>query len=128
MSELIDKIFDVEKLSAEINTILINLNSVNSAISGIKNTVKNGIIVDVRSAKNVTDLSEASKKLNDNFSKGQKEIKTWQDEVTKLQEKTKQLTDTEKLANIEIAKARLELQAAQKAFVATSNISLFSLI
>ena len=115
MSELIDKIFDVEKLSAEINTILINLNSVNSAISGIKDTVKNGIIVDVRSAKNVTDLSEASKKLNDNFSKGQKEIKTWQDEVAKLQEKTKQLTDTEKLANIEIAKARLELQAAQKA-------------
>ena len=114
MSELIDKIFDVEKLSAEINTILINLNSVNSAISGIKDTVKNGIIVDVRSAKNVTDLSEASKKLNDNFSKGQKEIKTWQDEVAKLQEKTKQLTDTEKQANIEIAKARLELQAAQK--------------
>lgn len=115
MSELIDRIFDVEKLSAEINTILINLNSVNSAISGIKDTVKNGIIVDVRSAKNVTDLSEASKKLNDNFSKGQKEIKTWQDEVAKLQEKTKQLTDTEKQANIEIAKARLELQAAQKA-------------
>ena len=115
MSELIDKIFDVEKLSAEINTILINLNSVNSAISGIKDTVKNGIIVDVRSAKNVNDLSEASKKLNDNFSKGQKEVKTWQDEVAKLQEKTKQLTDTEKLANIEIAKARLELQAAQKA-------------
>ena len=44
MSELIDKIFDVEKLSAEINTILINLNSVNSAISGIKNTVKNWAI------------------------------------------------------------------------------------
>ena len=69
---------------------------------------------DVRSAKNVTDLSEASKKLNDNFSKGQKEIKTWQDEVAKLQEKTKQLTDTEKLAILRSPKLDLNCKQHKK--------------
>ena len=115
MSELIDKIFDIEKLSGEINNILINLNTVNSTIANIKENVKGGIIVDVRSAKNTEQLSEASKKLNDNFIKGQKAAKDWQTEVENLRAKTEKLTTTEKEANIEIAKARLELQAAQKA-------------
>ena len=83
MSELIDKIFDIEKLSAEINNIIINLNTVNSTIANIKENVKGGIIVDVRSAKNTEQLSEASKKLNDNFIKGQKAAKDWQTEGRK---------------------------------------------
>lgn len=115
MSELIDKIFDIEKLSAEINNIIINLNTVNSTITTIKENVKGGIMTDVRSAKNTDQLAEASKKLNDNFVRGQKAAKDWQTEVENLRAKTEKLTTTEKEANIEIAKARLELQAAQKA-------------
>lgn len=115
MSELIDKIFDIEKLSAEINNIIINLNTVNSTITTIKENVKGGIMTDVRSAKNTDQLTEASKKLNDNFVRGQKAAKDWQTEVENLRAKTEKLTTTEKEANIEIAKARLELQAAQKA-------------
>lgn len=118
MSELIDKIFDIEKLSAEINNIIINLNTVNSTIANIKENVKGGIIVDVRLAKNTEQLLEAYKKLNDNFIKGQKAAKDWQTEVDNLRAKTEKLTTTEKEANIEIAKARLELQAATKAIKA----------
>jgi len=113
MSELIDRIFDVEKISGEINTILINLNSLTTAINSAKENV-NTISTNTRKSKGIDDLVEQSKKLNDEFTKGQKVSKTWQDEVANLNAKTEQLTGAEKAAAIEIAKARLELQAAQK--------------
>lgn len=114
MSELIDRIFDAEKISAEINTILSGLKSVESSILGVSNAVVT-LEKETRKAKSSDDLAASSEKLNNEFVKGQKAMKTWENEVAKLNEKTKQLTETEKQGAIEIAKARLELQAAQKA-------------
>lgn len=114
MSELIDRIFDSEKISAEINTILSGLKNVESSILGVSSAVST-LEKGIRKAKSSDDLAASSAKLNNEFVKGQKAMKTWEDEVAKLNEKTKQLTETEKAGSIEIAKARLELQAAQKA-------------
>jgi chromosome segregation ATPase len=114
MSELIDRIFDAEKISSEILTILNGLKDVQSAMNDTANSIK-GIEAATRKAKGVDDLSASSAKLNDQFTKGAADMKKWEVEVAKLNEKTKQLTETEKQGAIEIAKARLELQAAQKA-------------
>lgn len=114
MSELIDRIFDAEKISAEINEILKGLGDVKAELSGFSDAYKT-TMSEIRKAKGTDELAESSKKLNDQFASGQKAMKTWQDEVAKLNEKTKKLTETEKQGSIEIAKARLELQAAQKA-------------
>lgn len=114
MSELIDKIFDVEKLSAEVLDIIKEIGKVKLAIDGFKTSVEE-LEKATRKAKGTEELITNTKLLNDNVIKGGVEMKRYEAEVQKLKEKTEQLTTSEKQANIEIAKARLELQAAQKA-------------
>lgn len=115
MSELIDRIADLDKISGEVKEVLTLIGQINTAITDVKDTVKNGVLGGARTAKDFDDLKNGAKSLNDEFAKGDVLMKRWEVEVANLKEKTKQLTDTEKQANIEIAKARLELQAAQKA-------------
>ena len=115
MSELIDRIADLDKISGEVKEVLTLIGQINTAITDVKDTVKNGVLGGARTAKDFDDLKLGAKSLNDEFAKGDVLMKRWEVEVANLKEKTKQLTDTEKQANIEIAKARLELQAAQKA-------------
>jgi hypothetical protein len=114
MSELINRIYDVEAISKEVTTILEALAKVQTNIDSFNASIK-GISDATRKAKGVEDLSKNAKDLNDIVVKGGVEMKRWEAEVQKLDEKTKQLTTSEKQAAIEIAKARLELQAAQKA-------------
>lgn len=114
MSELIDKIFDIEKISAEVLDAIKEIGKATVAIDGFKTSVEE-LEKATRKAKGLEDLTGNSKALNDIVVKGGVEMKRYEAEVQKLNEKTKQLTTTEKEANIEIAKARLELQAAQKA-------------
>ncbi len=114
MSELIDRIFDAEKISKEVATILSELNKVKTNIEVFTGTIDN-LTAATRKAKGFDDLSKNAKSLNDTVVKGSEEMKRWEAEVQKLKEKTEQLTTTEKAAAIEIAKARLEMQAATKA-------------
>lgn len=114
MSELIDRIFDVEKLSADVLDIIKEIGKVTLAIDGFKTSVEE-LEKATRKAKGTEELITNTKLLNDNVIKGGVEMKRYEAEVQKLKEKTEQLTTSEKQANIEIAKARLELQAAQKA-------------
>ena len=109
MSELIDKIFDVDKLSADIAVILSKLQQVDSAMNGFKDSIKN-VEGEVRKSKGMEDLANSSKKLNDEFTKAQKPLKDSSTLIAELQDKTEKLTNSEKAASIEIAKARLELQ------------------
>jgi len=114
MSELIDSIYNVEKISGEVKTIIDGIAKIETAIAGFSTVIK-GIGDEVRKTKGTEDLIKLSGQLNDNFIKGQKAAKDWQTQVSELNAKTEQLTGAEKAASIEIAKARLELQAAQKA-------------
>jgi hypothetical protein len=113
MSDLIDRIFDVDKISAEIKTITEQITALTDTINTIKGNLST-IGSDIRKSKGMDDLVTQSQTLNSEFSKGQKAVKDWQTQVANLQAKTEQLTGAEKAANIEIAKARIELQAAQK--------------
>jgi predicted phage tail protein len=113
MSDLIDRIFDVEKISAEVKAITEQITALTDTINTIKSNLST-IGGDIRKSKGMDDLVAQSQNLNSEFSKGQKAVKDWQTQVATLQAKTEQLTGAEKAANIEIAKARLELQAAQK--------------
>jgi hypothetical protein len=114
MSELIDRIFDVEKISAEVADILSKLSKITEATNVYKNAVV-GLESTIRKSKGYEDLAKSTKSLNDNVIAGGVEMKRYESEVEKLRQKTEQLTGAEKAASIEIAKARLELQAAQKA-------------
>ena len=113
-SEFIDRIVDVEKISSDITTTISNLNVLKGVINDINASIKT-VSDGVRKSKNTDDLAKQSGKLNDEFTKGQKAAKDWQAEVSKLEAQTEKLTVSEKEASIAIAKARLELQAAQKA-------------
>jgi hypothetical protein len=113
MSDLIDRIFDVEKISAEVKAINDQITALTDTINTIKGNLST-IGNDIRKSKGMDDLVAQSQNLNSEFSKGQKAVKDWQTQVAELQAKTEQLTGAEKAANIEIAKARIELQAAQK--------------
>ncbi len=114
MSELINRIYDLEAISKEVAEIKKYLTGVEKDIQDFSDNVKK-ISESVRMSKSFDDLVKSSNELNNTFTKGQKPLKDWQTQVAELEAKTKLLTDTEKQANIEIAKARLELQAAQKA-------------
>lgn len=114
MSELIDRIFDVEKISAEVASILVELKKASDGVLGYKKAIED-LEASTRKAKGNEDLIKNSKLLNDTVVKGGVEMKRYEAEVQKLKEKTEQLTVSEKQASIEIAKARLELQAANKA-------------
>jgi len=114
MSELIDSIYNVERISGELKIILDGIKLLDTTISGYSASIKS-VSDEARKAKGIDDLIVGSGKLNDNFIKGQKAAKDWQTQVSELNAKTEQLTGAEKAASIEIAKARLELQAAQKA-------------
>jgi hypothetical protein len=83
-------------------------------INGYKESVIS-LQTEARKAKGTEELINSTKLLNDNVVKGGVEMKRYEVEVQKLKEKTEQLTNSEKAASIEIAKARIELQAAQKA-------------
>jgi hypothetical protein len=113
MSDLIDRIFDVEKISAEVKAITEQITALTDTINTIKGNLST-IGSDIRKSKGMDDLVAQSQNLNSEFNKGQKAVKDWQTQVATLQAKTEQLTGAEKAANIEIAKARIELQAAQK--------------
>ena len=115
MSELIDKVVNLSAISAEVKDALEELSKIKTAITEVQDVVKNGVLGNVRGAKNFKDLTDGSKSLNDEFLKGNTLMKRWEIELSNLKDKTEKLTTTEKEANIEIAKARLELQAAQKA-------------
>ena len=99
MSELIDRIFDAEKISAEINVILSELNKVTKNIEGFTATIDN-LTAATRKAKGMEDLTKNSKDLNDVVIKGGVEMKRYEAEVQKLKEKTEQLTTSEKSASI----------------------------
>ena len=114
MSELIDKVYNLEKISEDTLEVLKEIGKATAAINGFKNAVAD-LEVTTRKSKGTEDLQNNAKSLNDIVIKGGVEMRRYEAEVQKLNEKTKQLTTTEKEANIEIAKARLELQAAQKA-------------
>jgi hypothetical protein len=114
MSELIDRIFDVEKISKDVADILSKLSEITEATNVYKNAVV-GLESTIRKSKGYEDLAKSTKSLNDNVIAGGVEMKRYESEVEKLRQKTEQLTGAEKAASIEIAKARLELQAAQKA-------------
>jgi hypothetical protein len=113
MSELIDSIIDVAAIAKEKKQAEEIVNSFAEDILAIKDLINKNLI-DIRAAKSVDELSNSAKKLNDSISDGEKAVKAHQTELDKLKQKTEQLTGAEKAANIEIAKARLELQAAQK--------------
>jgi hypothetical protein len=114
MSELIDRIFDVEKISAEVNNILAEIGKAVKGIDDYKMAIEN-LTTTTRKAKGFEDLAKSTKSLNDNVIAGGVEMKRYESEVEKLRQKTEQLTGAEKAAAIEIAKARLELAAATKA-------------
>lgn len=114
MSELIDRIYDVEKISAEVLDVLKEIGKTTAAIDWFKTSVEE-LEKATRKAKGVEELKENSKALNDIVVKGGVEMKRYEAEVAKLNEKTKQLTTSDKEAAIAIAKARLELAAASKA-------------
>jgi chromosome segregation ATPase len=114
MSELIDSIFDVEKISGEVKAVLAELTKITSSLNTYKDAVA-ALETTTRKSKGTEDLINNSKSLNDLVVKGGVEMKRYEVEVSNLKAKTEQLTGAEKAAAIEIAKARLELQAAQKA-------------
>ena len=114
MSELIDRVVDVATVSKEISDTIANLNLLNASIEAVKLNVTS-LADSTRKAKVGEDLVKNSKSLNDEFVKGGQVMKAWEIEVAKLNEKTEKLTTSEKAASIEIAKARLELAAANKA-------------
>jgi len=118
-SELIDSIFDVSKISGEVASITANLDGLKTVISTYSIEVKK-LYDSARGAKSQEDLSKASKEINDAMINGSKVTKEYQTELDKLKAKTDQLTGVEKVANIEIAKARLELAGAQKEIKATA--------
>lgn len=113
MSELIDRIFDVEKISGEISTITANIEGLKGVISTYYVDVKK-LMDNARAAKDQQGLTDVTKGLNDALIEGSKVTKEYQNELDKLKAKKEALTGAEKNANIEIAKARLELVAAQK--------------
>jgi hypothetical protein len=113
MSDLIDRIFDVEKISAEVKAITDQITALTDTINTIKGNLST-IGTNIRKSKGMDDLTIQSQTLNNEFSKGQKTIIDYQKKLAELQEKTERLTGAEKAANIEIEKARLELVAANK--------------
>jgi len=127
MSELIDRIFDVTAISKEVVDIITELTKVTTSINGFKDAVVS-LEAATRKSKGTEELINNSKLLNDIVIKGGVEMKRYEAEIEKLRQKTEQLTTSEKAASIEIAKARLELQAAQKATkeAAISEIELTS--
>lgn len=100
-SELIDKIFDVQKIESEIKTIEGYLSGLKTEISGYAESVKK-LMNNVRASKDVEGLAANSKKLNDTIVSGTKavtEYGTAQKELEKqekqlLQAKAKNLTAT----------------------------------
>jgi len=114
MSELIDRIYDLEKISKEHKEVSDMIAESTKLINGYKESVIS-LQAEARKAKGTEELINSTKLLNDNVVKGGVEMKRYEVEVQKLKEKTEQLTNSEKAASIEIAKARIELQAAQKA-------------
>ena len=113
MSELIDSIFDVQAISKEKKQIEDELNDLKKIMMSYSEDVKK-IYEETRGSKSSEDLRKNSKAVNDAIVGASKAAKEYQTELDKLKAKTEQLTGAEKAANIEIAKARLELQAAQK--------------
>ena len=113
MSELIDSIFDVQAISKEKKQIEDELNDLKKIMMSYSEDVKR-IYEETRGSKSNEDLRKNSKAVNDAIVGAAKAAKEYQTELDKLKAKTEQLTGAEKAANIEIAKARLELQAAQK--------------
>lgn len=113
MSELIDSIFDVAKISKEVANITADLDGLKQTIVNYSADVKKAMDA-TRASKSQDDLLKNTKSINDAMSGAQKVTKEYQTELEKLKAKTDQLTGAEKAANIEIAKARLELAAAQK--------------
>lgn len=113
MSELIDSIFDVAKISKEVANITADLDGLKQTIVNYSADVKKAMEA-TRASKSQDDLLKNTKSINDAMSGAQKVTKEYQTELEKLKAKTDQLTGAEKAANIEIAKARLELAAAQK--------------
>jgi len=114
MSELIDRIWDLQQISKEYKEVSDMIAESTKLINGYKESVIN-LQAEARKAKGTEELINSTKLLNDNVIKGGVEMKRYEAEVQKLKEKTEQLTNSEKAASIEIAKARIELQAAQKA-------------
>jgi hypothetical protein len=119
MSELIDSIFDVSKISKEVSDITADLDGLKKIISTYSADVKK-LYDDARGSKTQDELVKNTKAVNDAMVTGSKAVKDYQTELEKLKAKTDQLTGAEKAANIEIAKARLELAAAQKEVKATA--------
>jgi len=113
MSDLIDRIFDVEKISAEVKAITEQITALTDTINTIKGNLST-IGTNIRKSKGMDDLIIQSQTLNNEFSKGQKTVIDYQQKLAELQAKTERLTGAEKAANIEIEKARLELAAANK--------------
>ena len=91
MSELIDRIADLDKISGEVKEVLTLIGQINTAITDVKDTVKNGVLGGARTAKDFDDLKVGAKSLNDEFAKGDVLMKRWEVEVANLKEKTKQL-------------------------------------
>ena len=114
MSELIDSIYNVDKISAEQKAIADIVLESTKLLDNYKKTIED-LQATTRKAKGNDELVNNTKLLNDTVIKGGVEMKRYEAEVQKLKDKTEQLTTSEKAASIEIAKARLELQSAQKA-------------
>ena len=71
MAELIDSIFDIDKISKEVNDITKSLEGLKSVISNYSTDVKK-LYDSARGAKSQDELSKVSKNLNDTLVQGTK--------------------------------------------------------
>ena len=90
MSELIDRIVDLDAISGQVLTTLAEMKKIESAIQKLNESTKT-IMSDTRASKGVEDLSKNAKSLNDNVVLGEKEMKRWQATVQSLQQQTEKL-------------------------------------
>lgn len=84
MSELIDSIFDVAKISDEIKSITVNLDGLKSNISNFSADVKK-LYEAARGAKTVDDLAKNTKAVNDAMVQGSAVVSEYEKQQKRLQ-------------------------------------------
>ena len=113
MSELIDRIYDVEAISKQIADIMAKMQPIKNEIEKYP-AMFDEILSKVRKSKGTDDLIKQGEDLQNTFVKGQKTAKDYQSQLDELNAKTEKLTGAEKAAAIAVEKAKIELQAATK--------------
>lgn len=114
MSELINRVVDIEAIAKQVDDTKKILSEIQTKIDEINKNSLN-IIPDVRAAKNADELSNATKRLNDNIVKGNSEMNVYNEMQKQLEAQEKKYVQALATSQTQQSKSQQSLNQLTKA-------------